>query len=90
MTEVESNTTKSNTQTISDELTWHIANLLKNGLGNQPSNEINTETFLADFKLNHDNCLLLACLIKKAIEGKGKAECLIGVSPEITDPSFVR
>jgi len=58
------NQNQNNSSTITDELTLQIAHMLRNGLGIQQT-QSNLDNLSIGFKLNGDNYLLWATLMKK-------------------------
>jgi len=62
------NQNQNNSSTITDELTFQIANMLSNGLRIQQT-QANTDNLSIGFKLNGDNYQLWATLMKKVISG---------------------
>ena len=83
------NQNQNNSSTITDELTWQIANMLRNGLGIQQT-QSNLDNFSIGFKLNGDNYPLWATLKNKAIGGRGNKSHLIGIppAPEEIEPIY--
>jgi len=83
------NQNQNNSSTITDELIFQIANMLRNGLRIQQT-QANLDNLSIGFKLNGDNYSIWARLVEKAISDRGKKSHLIGIpsAPEETKPAY--
>jgi len=83
------NQNQNNSSTITDELTFQIANMLRNGLGIQQT-QSNLDNLSIGFKLNADNYPLWATLMKKVVGDRGKKSHLIVIpsTPKEIEPTY--